>query len=403
VGTTNPLNAGKVSSTFTVMTAQKRFIAHLDLDCFFVSVERIKNKALIGKPVAVGGSPDGRGVIASASYEARKFGVRSAMPTGQALRLCPSLIVVRGSHHEYGEYSDRLYKRMLDFTPNVERASIDEMYFDFTGCEALYNNDLPGLMKRLKQLVWDEFTLPCTIALASNKYVAKIAAGTVKPSGICVVPHGDEQKFLASLPIDVLPGVGTKTAPLLRGRGFQTVGDLQRSSLQQLTELLGEAGSHFFSIANGKGPDVLTIEWERKSISREETFSEDSGDIPRLTKILHSLVEDVCSSLRSYRWKTRTVTLKLRYSDFRTLTRAVSIPATDDDVIVFESVCTLLRKAYTGKKRIRLLGVRLTNFSSREDAELDLFPEGGRRSQMLDAVDKLRGKFGDDVIHVGGG
>jgi DNA polymerase-4 len=385
------------------MTSQKKFIAHLDLDCFFVSVERIKNPSLVDKTVAVGGSPDGRGVVASASYEARKFGVRSAMPTGRALHLCPGLIVVQGSHHEYGKYSDRLYKRMLEFTPNVERASIDEMYLDFTGCESLYNNDLPSLMKRLQQLVRQEFSLPCTIALASNKYLAKIAAGTVKPAGVCVVPHGDEKNFLALLPIDVLPGVGVKTAPLLREKGFETVGDLQRSSLQQLTSLLGEMGNHFYDIANGKGPDVLTLEWERKSIGREETFSEDIGEISQLTKILHALVEEVCSTLRSYRWKAHTITLKLRYADFRTLTRAISVPATDDDTVVLESACALLRRAYAGKKRIRLLGVRLTNFISREDAELDLFPEEGKRSQMLDAVDKLREKFGDDVIHVGGG
>ena len=143
------------------MANQKKYIAHLDLDCFFVSVERIKNPTLNGKPVAVGGNADGRGVVASASYEARKFGVRSAMPTRRALQLCPKLIVVGGDHASYGDYSDRLYKRMLDFTPVIERASIDEMYLDFTGCETLYGNDLPGFMKTLQQCVWDEFSLPC--------------------------------------------------------------------------------------------------------------------------------------------------------------------------------------------------------------------------------------------------
>ncbi len=382
------------------MANQKKYIAHLDLDCFFVSVERIKNPALIGKPVAVGGSTDGRGVIASASYEARKFGVRSAMPTRRALQRCPDLIVVRGNHEAYGLYSDRLYKRMLDFTPIVERASIDEMYLDFTGCESLYNNDLPAFMKTLQQLVWNEFSLPCTIALASNKYIAKIGAGTVKPAGICYVPHGEGKKFLASLPIDVLPGIGPKTALLLREKGFHTVADLQQTSHQHMVALLGEVGAHFFKIANGEGPDTLTVEWERKSISREETFAHDIGDLGQITKILHSLSEDVCSTLRSYRWKAKTVSLKLRYADFKTLTRAVTIEPTDDDTVVLKSVSGLFRATYSGKKLVRLLGVRLSNFSEREEGDPDLFPDG-RRSVMFDAVDRLRKKFGDDVIHVG--
>jgi DNA polymerase-4 len=384
------------------MPSQKKYIAHLDLDCFFVSVERIKNPALNGKLVAVGGSVDGRGVVASASYEARKFGVRSAMPTRRALQLCPRLIVIGGNHEDYGKYSNNLYRRMLDFTPIIERASIDEMYLDFTGCEALYGNNLPAFMKMLQQIVWKEFSLPCTIALASNKYVAKIAAGTVKPAGVCYVPRGEEKKFLAKLPIEVIPGVGSRTAPLLREKGFHTVADIQRTSPAQIASLLGEVGLHLLEIANGEGPDELTVEWERKSISREETFNHDIGDLGQLTKILHSLTEDVCSSLRSYRWKSKTVSLKLRYADFKTLTRAVTIEPTDDDTVVLGSVTGLLRAAYSGKKPVRLLGVRLSNFSGREEGNLNLFPDDSRRSQMFDAVDKLRKKFGDDVIHIGG-
>ncbi len=384
------------------MADKRRYIAHLDLDCFFVSVERIKNPALNGKPVAVGGNADGRGVVASASYEARKFGVRSAMPTRRALQLCSQLIVVGGDHASYGKYSDRLYKRMLDFTPVIERASIDEMYMDFTGCESLYGNDLPGFMKTLQQCVWNEFSLPCTIALGSNKYITKIGAGTVKPAGVCHIPHGEEKKFLAHLPIDVIPGIGPKTAPLLREKGFISVADIQQKSAEQMSALLGEAGLHLLDIANGKGPDTLTVEWERKSISREETFGHDIGDVGQLVKILHSLSEDTCSTLRSYQWKAKTVTLKLRYADFKTLTRAVSIEPTDDDTVVLESALALLRAAYSGKEAVRLLGIRLSNFSGRGEGNLSLFPDDSRRSQMFDAVDKLRKKFGDDVIHVGG-
>ena len=328
----------------------------MTLTAFLFLLSESKILHLSANPLLSAEVPDGRGVIASASYEARKFGVRSAMPTRRALQRCPDLIVVRGNHEAYGLYSDRLYKRMLDFTPIVERASIDEMYLDFTGCESLYNNDLPAFMKTLQQLVWNEFSLPCTIALASNKYIAKIGAGTVKPAGICYVPHGEGKKFLASLPIDVLPGIGPKTALLLREKGFHTVADLQQTSRQQMLALLGEVGSHFFKIANGEGPDTLTVEWERKSISREETFAHDIGDLGQITKILHSLSEDVCSTLRSYRWKAKTVSLKLRYADFKTLTRAVTIEPTDDDTVVLKSVSGLFRASVFGEKACQIIG-----------------------------------------------
>ena len=168
--------------------SSKKYIAHLDLDCFFVSVERIKDPDLIGKPVIVGGSAAGRGVVASASYEARKFGIHSAMPTARAQRLCPNLVVVHGSHGEYGRISKRLYERMCELAPVVERASIDELNMDFTGCENLYHNDLPGFMKTIQKLVSDEFKLPCSIGLASNKTIAKIAVNQVKPAGHCFIP-----------------------------------------------------------------------------------------------------------------------------------------------------------------------------------------------------------------------
>jgi DNA polymerase-4 len=189
---------------------------------------------------------------------------------------------------------------------------------------------------------------------------------------------------------------------VLRARGFNTVADIQRLSQAQMHTLLGEHGIYLFEIANGKGPDVLTVEWERKSISREETFARDLNEILALEKILHSLVEGVCSTLRSYHWKAKTITLKLRYANFKTLTRAESIDPTDDDTVVYKTVRALLQSSYNRKKSLRLLGVRLSCFTKREEVELTLFPADGKRSLMFDAVDKLREKFGDDVIHVGG-
>jgi DNA polymerase IV len=385
-----------------MVSSQKKYIAHLDLDCFFVSVERIKDPSLNGKPVVVGGSPSGRGVVASASYEARKFGVHSAMPAGQALRLCPGLIIVHGHYADYTDYSDRLYERMREIAPVVERVSIDEMNMDFTGCEGLYNNDLPGFMKTLQTMVLKEFSLPCTIGLASNKTIAKIAATSVKPAGVRFVPHGEEAQFLAPLPVDALPGIGVKTAPRIREKGFNLVSDLQALSRRQMIDIFGSHGEWLFDVAHGGGSDTIHPDHTRKSIGREETFLHDIEDRNQLERLLHELVEDVCASLRTKHWKTRTITLKLRYADFKTITRATTIDPTQDDAVVFESVRQMLHKAYTRKLPLRLLGVSLRNFFTADQTELSLFPQTQSRDKMLDAINEIRKKFGNDVIHVGG-
>lgn len=384
------------------MTEPKRYIAHLDLDCFYVSVERIKDRSLIGKPVVVGGTPTGRGVVASASYEARAFGVRSAMPTGRALRLCPNLIIVRGRFGDYTEYSNKLYRRVMELAPVVERASIDEMYLDLTGCEVLYHHDLPGFIKRLQQVVLTEFHLPCTIALASNKVVSKIAAQTVKPAGVIFVPHGTEKEFLAPLPVDAIPGVGEKTNEVLRRRGFHRIADLQAVTRERVQKLLGKHGIWIHEVANGIGPDHLTTVHERKSIGNEETFATDVADKAELEARIFKLTEEVGSSLRYRHLKARTFTLKLRYSDFQTLTRAVTIEPTDDDVLIYETTVKLLSLALTRRAAVRLLGVRASHLVDEEQLELPLFPQDQKRSDILHAVDAIRKKFGDDVIHVGG-
>jgi DNA polymerase-4 len=286
-----------------------KYIAHLDLDCFFVSVERIKNPDLVGKPVIVGGRADERGVVASASYEARKFSIHSAMPTARAQKLCPQLIIVRGSHGEYSRISEKLYARMCELAPIVERASIDEMNMDFTGCENLYNNDLPGFMKIIQKLVLDEFRLPCTIGLASNTTVAKIAANRVKPAGVIFVPHGTEAKYLAPLDISVIPGIGKKTEEYLQGKGFQKIADIQSKSEDELLSLLGKHGAWIYHAANGRGSDVIGEEWNAKSISREETFIKDISDRKELEKIIFQLTEDVCRQLRAHGWKAYIILL----------------------------------------------------------------------------------------------
>jgi len=384
------------------MPLSKKYIAHLDLDCFFVSVERIKDPSLAGKPVIVGGRADERGVAAAASYEARKFGIHSAMPTGRAQKLCPDLIIVRGSHGEYSRISEQLYKRMCEIAPLVERASIDEMNMDFTGCENLYKNDLPGFMKTIQKIVLDEFKLPCTIGLASNATIAKIAANQVKPAGVIFVPHGKESEYLAPLDISVIPGIGKKTEEFLHNKGFQKVADIQAKSESELLSILGKHGSWILHAASGKGSDVIGEEWSAKSISREETFAKDISDRKTLEKVIFELTEDVCRQLRSHNWKARTVTLKLRTSDFKTISRGKSIEPTNDDTVVSQVSRDLLRYSYTSKLPLRLIGVRLTNFQEEEQMELSLSPDKEKKQTILKAVDQIRKKFGKDVIHVGG-
>lgn len=379
----------------------KKYIAHIDLDCFFVSVERILDPSLNGKPVAVGGVGR-RGVVSSASYEARAFGVRSAMPMGQAVDLCPQLTVVRGSHGEYGKYSKKLYRFLCDYAPIVQQASIDEMYMDFTGCEKLYNNDLPGLMRTLQALVKREFGLPCTIALSSNKVISKIATGCVKPEGCITIEHGLEKEFLAPLDINVIPGVGKKTEVELRKYDINLIRDIQKLSPQTLEDILGEHGGYFHRTAMGIGSDTLDVEWKRKSISSEHTFGKDSADTEQLLRYLFDLTEGVCYNTRRYGWKGKTVKLKLRYSDFTTITRNITLKEpTNDDRVVFDAVKGIFLKAYVRRNTVRLLGVGLTQFSEAKEESLSLFPEDEKRTQMLSAVDKLKKKFGDDAIHTG--
>ncbi len=379
-----------------------KFIAHLDLDCFFVSVERIFNPSLRGKPVAVGGSPEGRGVVASASYEARAFGVHSAMPMARALRLCPDLIVVSGSHGKYGEYSNRLTDLLEEVSPVVERCSIDEMNLDLTGCESLYANDLEGFLRSLKQRIWETFQLPCTIALASNKTLAKIAANTVKPGGLIVVPHGTEAAFLAPLPVEAIPGVGEKTAETLHRFGLRTIAQCQEKSEQELMQILGSYGASLHRIAHGQGSVQLTPHRVRKSISKEETFAADVSDAAVLETKLYSMVESISYTLRRRQERARTVTLKLRYADFTTVTRQQACPPTDLDPAIFTIARDLLRQHHQAGRPLRLIGVGVSNLLEPGDGDLQLFDDDEHGNAALAAADALRKRFGTEIIHYAG-
>ena len=378
-------------------------IAHLDLDCFFVSVERIHDPSLRGKPVAVGGSPGGRGVVASASYEARAFGVHSAMPTGQALRRCPRLIVVPGRHHRYDEYSRRVYEYLLTVAPVVERASIDEMYLDLTGCEELYRHDLEAFIRGVQREVRRRFELPCTIALASNKMVAKIATTKHKPDGCVVIAPGTEAEWLAPFPIETIPGVGDKTAVILHRAGILTVGDCRKRSAKELADAFGSLGPYLYRAAGGHGSVAVAESRERKSISKEETFAHDLTDRAALENILFSLVESVCSTLRRKKLKATTVTLKLRDKDFTTTVRRAACPPTDYDPAVYDAALALFRRFYRPSVPVRLLGTGVSGLRPSEGEETDLFAPAEETAPIVRAIDKIREKFGPDVIHIGSG
>jgi DNA polymerase-4 len=290
---------------------------------------------------------------------------------------------------------------MMEIAPLVERASIDEMYLDFTGCEAMYDNDLPGYMKRLQTLVRKEFSLPCTIALSSNKLVSKIAANTVKPNGVVVVTPGSEAHFLAPLPIEVIPGVRPKTAVILGRRGVRLVSDLQRWSVEECVKLLGRHGEWLGNAARGCGSDVLVPDSDRKSISEERTFSRDITDRALLEHRLHDLAGSVSSRLRLSGMKARTVTLKLRWSTFETVTRRTTIPSTNYDPDIFRAAQEMLSTLVAAARPVRLLGIGVSNFTTDGEEEPELFEGDGKRQRLLDAADSIRKKFGDEIIRIG--
>jgi DNA polymerase IV len=376
-------------------------IFHIDMDAFFVSVERILDPSLEGKPVIVGGDPHGRGVVAACSYEARKFGLHSAMPIKNAYRLCPQGVYLHGHYKEYVRYSHAVKNFLEKKLPLVQQASVDEFYFDFTGCEKIYGTAVE-FAAYLQKEIGKQFSLPCSIGIASNKTIVKIASDFKKPMGITYVPAGTEKEFLAPLPIERVPGVGKKTCPILRARGFKTVGDLANSSADYLATLLGKFGTDLWEKANGYGNDVLSQEHDRKSISKETTFEEDIVSKPRIESYIFEMSGSVGQSIRNENWQALTISIKLRYSDFETITRAKTLARpTDDDKIIFETARDLFRKAFTRRVGIRLIGIHLSKLNQFFEQEVLFEDEDAVRKRMLRAIMKIRDKFGYSAIQIG--
>ncbi len=376
-------------------------IFHLDLDAFFISVERILDPSLEGKPVIVGGDPKGRGVVAACSYEAREYGLHSAMPIRKAYQLCPHGIYIRGHYDEYVRFSRAVKKLLEKYFPVVEQASIDEFYLDFTGCERIYGHPY-FFASRVQTEIKHELGLPCSIGIASNKFVAKVASDYAKPLGITFVIPGQEAEFLSPLPVEAMPGVGEVIKKELNTRGFYTIGQIAQTPKSYFTFVFGKYGEILHNHACGIGSTLFDINYEQKSISRETTYHTDTTDIEFVEKTLLELIEDAANSLRAENYLTRTIGVKLRYSDFVTITRARTIKEpTDNDKIIYSIASELIHKAYTRRVSVRLVGIHLSNFVPTVE-QPSLFPSRAEKERkILRTIDKLKSKFGEEIIKYG--
>lgn len=384
-------------------------VFHVDMDAFFVSVEEIFDPSLKGKAVVVGGASDQRGVVSAASYAARKFGVHSAMPLRTAGKLCPHAIFVEGHPERYREYSGKVYAVLQGFSPVVEMASVDEAYVDMTGTERLLGPPLRAA-HTLHETMKTETGLNCSIGIATSKLVAKIASDQAKPNGILSVMPGVEANFLAPLEVRRIPGVGKVTEKNLHAIGIRRIGDLAALDEADLESRFGKWGlalagkSQGFDAGGWFDSDIGERD-QPKSISHEHTFDSDTRDPDRIDSTIAHLAEKVGRRLREHGLYARTIQLKLRYSDFSTITRAHSLPApTQIDIDLVETARKLVRDNWDPKRTIRLLGVHASGFVE-ERGQMNLI-DGGRSErwrQALEATDKLRDRFGESAVSLGSG
>lgn len=382
---------------------------HIDMDAFFVSVEELFDPSLRGKPVVVGGKPDQRGVVSAASYAARKFGVHSAMPLRTAYRLCPQAIFVDGHPDRYRDYSKKVFRVLKSFSPQVEMASIDEAYMDLTGTARLHGPPLRAA-HMLHEKVGNETALNCSIGIAASRMVAKVASDQAKPNGVLQVMPGQEARFLAPLDVRKIPGVGKVTEKNLHACGIRKVGDLALLEESFLAERFGQWGLALAGKARGLDAGgwfdgAVGEESDPKSISHEHTFSEDTAADDVLEATLARLAEMVGRRLREQGLYARTVQLKLRYTDFSTITRAHSLDhATQLDTEIYAQARALLRANRKAGAAIRLLGVHASGFENGE-GQLNLLeePNTARWRKALSAVDQIRDRFGDDSVSLASG
>lgn len=378
------------------------------MDAFFVSVEELFDPALKGKAVVVGGQANERGVVSAASYEARKFGVHSAMPLRTAHKLCPQAIFVNGHPERYRDYSRKVYAVLQRFSPLVEMASVDEAYLDLTGAERLYGPPLRAA-HRLHETLRAETQLKCSIGIATSRLVAKVSSDQAKPNGVLWIIPGQEARFLAPLDLRKIPGVGKVTETNLHALGIRKIGDLAAFDESFLEQRFGKWGVALAGKARGLDAggwfdSEVGAETDPKSVSHEHTYNEDTSNPEVLEATLARLAEMVCRRLREYGLHARTVQLKLRYSDFSTITRAHSMEQTTQlDTELFEQVRQLFRRNWKRGELVRLLGVQASSFEKREDQLNLLDDKRDRWRKALSAADRLRDRYGEGAVSLGGG
>jgi DNA polymerase-4 len=371
-----------------------KHIAHFDLDAFFVSVELLKNPHLRGKPLIVGGDGQ-RGIVAACSYEARRFGIQSAMPSLTAKRLCPEAIFIKGSHHEYSHYSRAITTIIASAVPLYEKASIDEFYIDLTGMDRFFG--VSKYTRELRERIIRETGLPISYGLSTSKLVSKMATNEAKPNGYLEVMPGKETAFLWRLTIDKIPGVGKQTQAELHAIGIHTIEHIAKTPLDVLEYRFGKWGKKLFEKAHGISDNPVEQYSEQKSMSHETTFHEDSADLAFLHKELVKLTEETAYDLRNDEKLTGCITIKLRYADFTTVSRQEVIDYTALDNILIAKVKDLFLKLYKKGEKVRLLGVRFSHLIPMT-IQMNLFDDSVEKLELYKAVDTIKNQFGSDAV-----
>lgn len=372
------------------------------MDAFFASVEQRDNPDLRGKPVIVGAGPHERGVVSAASYEARKFGVHSAMPSRTAYRLCPQGVFVHPHMHKYSEASRQIMIILESFTPLVQPVSVDEAFLDVSGAVKQFA-DAVKMGRRIKDEIRRQTELTASVGIAPNKFLAKLASDLNKPDGLTVITEEDKVKILEPLPVSKIWGVGKVTEKRLCELGIKTIGDLQRFPLDDLRRLMGNVAGHLHALAWGEDSREVATEEETKSISSEHTFDRDTADLNQIKKCLLEQCDEIGTRLRSEHLAARTVQLKLRYADFTTLTRSKTLPVpTQDEMTIYQVGERLLAAEQICGRSIRLIGIGGSNLVLPSETQADLFDQTPqKRARLAKAVDELRGKLGVGAIKRG--
>lgn len=379
---------------FEVLEEPKHHIVHFDLDSFFVSVEILLNPSLKGKAVIVGGSAE-RGVVSTCSYEARKYGVHSAMPMKTAVRLCPHAILLRGTVDQYSKYSRLVTEIIASKVPLFEKASIDEFYCDLTGMDKFFG--VSQYTRELRQLVIKETGLPISCGLSSAKFISKMATNEAKPNGFLEVPHGKEKEFLWPLGIEKINGVGKQTELQLKKYGIYTIEDIARTPKEILENQFGKWGESLWRKSQGIGSTEIETEWEQKSMSRENTFHENQTDPAFLHSELVRLTERNAYDLRQDEKLTGCLTVKIRYSDFETISRQETIDYTSLDDLLIAKAWDIFNKAYQKGRPVRLLGVRFSSLIP-FTMQMNLFTNTEEKLNLYKAVDDIKDRFGSKSV-----